>query len=554
MGADFADINNDGLPEYFVTEMLPERRDRLVTKTFFESWQEQKNAQNLGYFNQFGRNVLQLNNGDGTFSEIGRYAGVEATDWSWASLIFDMDNDGWKDIFVSNGIYKDLLDLDYLNFMSDTRRVRELIQSNNNSVKLIIDKMPSEAVPNYFFHNQGDLTFENKAIDWGLQQPTFSNGSAYGDLDNDGDLDLVVNNINMPSALYENRAKQIHKNHNHLTLQLRGSGQNSKAIGAKVYLYSEHKVLFQELNPMRGFESTVDYKLVFGLGEAESLDSLLIIWPNDNTNRLYNVKANQFLTLDEKDAEDWAPPIPQSRSGLFTRYEDPSTNFRHQENDYVDFQKDRLLYHMNSTEGPCLCTGDVNKDGREDFYVGGAHGYPGGLFIQTDSASFVSDSTQFNSFRQSEDLDCAFFDANGDGNLDLYLASGGSEFGSISVWLNDVLLFGDGKGNFSPSSQKLPDKGFESTSTVVPFDFDSDGDLDLFVGGRSVPFYYGMPCDSYLLENDGQGRYQKVDFESSQLLKQMGMVTDATVTDLERRWWTRAGNCRSVDACKNLQF
>lgn len=533
MGADLADINNDGLPEYFVTEMLPERRDRLVTKAFFESWKEQKNAQDKGYYNQFGRNVLQLNNGDGTFSEIGRYAGVEATDWSWASLIFDADNDGKKDLFVSNGIYKDLLDLDYLNFMSDASRVGNLLQSGDNSIRTIIDMMPSESIPNYIFHNNGNLTFTNKAHDWGMHEPTFSNGSAYGDLDNDGDLDLVVNNVNMVSAIYENRARQLLPQRNYLSLKLKGAGANTMAIGAKIKLYLNNEILYQEQNPSRGFESSVDHKLVFGIGSNKKVDSLCISWPGGGMTRLNNISVNQVLELDEREA---GPNIPLKKKyvkPIFTEYVNNSMDFIHVESDYVDFDQERLLYHMNSTEGPCICKGDVNNDGKDDLYMGGASGQSGQLFIQVDSLGFSYTDAYFQKDRESEDLDCIFFDANGDGNQDLYVTSGSTEFSSFSVWLNDRLYFGNGNGEFIKSDQKLPIKGFEPTSVVVSLDFDQDGDQDLFVGGRSVPFYYGIPANSYLLENNGAGSFNQFTGNPVSMLNQLGMVTDATLADLD---------------------
>jgi len=533
MGADLADINNDGYPEYFVAEMMPERRDRQVTKTFFNTWEGSKHAQGLGYFNQFGRNVLQLNNGDGTFSEIGRYAGVEATDWSWTPLIFDMDNDGLKDIFVSNGIYKDLLDLDYLNFMADVGRVRSIIQTRENSIKSIIDMMPSEPIPNYVFKNNGDLTFTNKAKNWGMQEPTFSNGSAYGDLDNDGDLDLVVNNVNMTSIIYENRTRQVLPERNFLALKLRGQGANTMAIGAKIRLYTGDEIIYQIQNPMRGFESAVDYKMLFGLGENKTVDSLIVSWPNDGVTTLYNVEVNQLIELDEADGKIANSVIVKPAHQVFKRYLNNSLEFTHVENDYVDFNKDRLLFHMNSTEGPCICKGDVNNDGKDDIYIGGAKGQLGRLFIQADSGFLNSSIESFEMDAQSEDLDCQFFDANGDGNPDLYVTSGGSEFSSFSVWLNDRLYFGNGKGGFAKTSQRLPFRGFESTSTVVPWDFDDDGDLDLFVGGRSVPFFYGIPADSYLIENDGKGQFTRIVNESTEVLNWLGMVTDATLADLD---------------------
>jgi hypothetical protein len=533
MGADLADINNDGFPEFFITEMLPERRDRLVTKTFFNSYEEHKVAEKLGYFNQFGRNVLQLNNGDGTFSEIGRYAGVDATDWSWASLIFDMDNDGLKDIFVSNGIYKDLLDLDYLSFMADAPKVQNIIQNSKNSIKLMIDMMPSQPISNYAFKNNGDLTFTNKAIYWGMDEPTFSNGSAYGDLDNDGDLDIVVNNVNMPSFIYENRTRQTLRERNFLGLKLTGASSNTLAIGAKVTIYTGNEIIYQTQNPTRGFQSSVDYKMIIGLGKTQVIDSLHVLWPDGRETKLYEVTANQWKELDEADSKITTPttilPIPQ----IFKEYENNLLTFRHIENEYNDFEKDRLLFHMNSTEGPCICKADINEDGMEDVYIGGAAGQSGQLFIQTEGEYFKADTHNFEKDANSEDVDCVFFDANGDDHMDLYVTSGGSEFGSFSVWLSDRLYFGDGTGEFKKSAQRLPHKGFESTSVVLPIDFDGDKDIDLFIGGRSVPFYYGVPADSYLLENDGNGYFKNINNQYSKALTSLGMVTDAAIADLD---------------------
>jgi hypothetical protein len=533
MGADLADINNDGYPEFFVTEMLPDRRDRQVSKAVFNSWEQFKYLEELGYYHQFGRNVLQLNNGDGTFSEIGRFAGVEATDWSWASLMLDVDNDGWKDIFVSNGIYKDLLDLDYLNFMADRVKVRNIIQSTENSIKSMIDRMPSEPIPNYIFHNNGDLTFTDKTLQWGMDEATFSNGSSYGDLDNDGDLDIVVNNVNMPAAIYENRSREIGPQHNYITLILEGSQKNPSAVGAKISLFVEGQTLTQSQNPVRGFQSSVDHKLLFGVGNHQTIDSIKVLWPDNRVTTLREVQTNQMLLINQAQAKAQEVLPTTATPTIFEAYQNPTLNFTHKEKPYADFNRERLLFHMNSTEGPCICKADVNNDGLDDLYIGGAHKQSATLFLQNDAGSFSATQVGFVKDDWSEDIACAFFDANGDGNTDLYVASGTSEFDLYSPWLNDRLYFGSGDGRFTKSTQRLPFKGFESTSTVVPWDFDKDGDLDLFVGGRSVPFYYGIPADSYLIENDGEGHFTLVENETGNAFKKLGLVTDATLADLD---------------------
>ncbi|MFY0685949.1 MAG: VCBS repeat-containing protein [Cyclobacteriaceae bacterium] len=531
MGADFADINNDGLSEIFVTEMLPERHDRLMSKAIFESWDKHQLMMDRGYFNQFGRNVLQLQNADGTFSEIGRYAGVEATDWSWGALIFDMDNDGAKDIFVANGIYKDLLDLDYVNFMSKPGAVKEIIQTKEEAIKSMIDMMPSESLSNYAFQNNGDLTFTNQSEGWGLGRPTFSSGSAYGDLDNDGDLDLVVNNVNMPSAIYKNNSTEVYAERNYIGIKLKGIDKNINAIGAKIKVFANDKVLYQELNPFRGFESTVDNKLIFGLGEINQIDSLIVVWPNGSMTILDDVTVNQVLTIDSQDSK--IREVENRGDKVWFREIHNQPAFVHKENDYVDFDMDRLLNQMSSTEGPCSCVGDVNGDGLDDFYIGGASGQHGQLFVQQNEGEFSAITAPFEKITENEDQGCVFFDANGDERLDLYVASGGGEFGSISHGLNDILYFNDGAGQFSQSSQRLPQKGQESSSCVLSFDYDQDGDMDLFVGGRQRPFYYGVPTNSHVLKNNGEGLFENVTEEEASGLLKIGMVTDAVATDLD---------------------
>ncbi|MBK5278921.1 MAG: VCBS repeat-containing protein, partial [Bacteroidia bacterium] len=537
MGADMADINNDALPEIFVTEMLPETDERLKTTSQFESWDKYQASIDMGYYHQFSRNVLQLNNGDGSFSEIARFAGVHATDWSWGALIFDMDNDGLKDIFVANGIYKDLLDQDYVNFAANPEIVKRIMHREKNIIVGLIDSIPTNKVSNYAFQNKGNLTFVNMSGDWGLSLPSYSNGSAYGDLDNDGDLDLVLNNVNMPAFVYENQTNEFKPTNTSLIFSLLGENGNSFAIGTKVTLKTNDQQFYQELSPMRGFMSTVDYKLHFGLGEISSVDSVIVEWPQGKVTILTNVKTNQLISLNEKDAIPAVikEGIKSYRHTVFTRVKKlAGVDFKHSENSFSDFDRDRLLFNMVSNEGPCLCTGDSNSDGLTDFYVGGAKDQAGSLFLQMKSGSFVKSSQDiFDIDISSEDTDCVFFDANGDGKLDLYVTSGGNEYSSSSGALLDRLYLNKGNNKYEKSIQPLPvSTKFENTSSVAAQDYDKDGDIDLFVGVRLVPFLYGVPGNGYLLSNDGKGNFQDVTKEVAPQLLESGLITDAKWLDV----------------------
>ncbi|PID91545.1 MAG: hypothetical protein CSA96_07855 [Bacteroidetes bacterium] len=537
MGADMADLNNDLYPEIFVTDMIPEHDARLKTKTTFDSWKSYSDNVKNGYHHQFTRNMLHLNNGDGTFSEIGRLAGVYATDWSWGALILDMDNDGMKDIFVANGIYQDLTDQDYIQYFSNRDMVMSIIKGNSVDYKTLIDAIPSVKIPSYAFKNMGNYHFENRAEEWGMSEPSHSNGSAYGDLDNDGDLDLVVNNVNMPMFIYRNESDSQRPDNHFIKVVLEGEKGNTDAIGAKLTALHQGRSICLEQMPVRGFKSTVDPRPNLGLGRIERVDTLLVEWPDERISLLTGLETDTILHLKQSDA--WLPesPLiarPSEKAMLQKVAAEKSLDFTHRENDFVDFNRDKLIYHMMSTEGPRMCKADVNGDGLEDVFIGGAKDQAGTLMLQHRNGSFApTQESLFAADAISEDTDCAFFDADADGDPDLYVASGGNEFPSSATPLFDRLYLNDGKGRFRKSPQILPNGRFESTACVRPCDYDSDGFTELFVGLRFRPFLYGVPTNGYLLENDGSGRLQNVSDKQAPGLREMGMFRDMRWADVD---------------------
>lgn len=537
MGVDIADMNHDGYPEIFVTEMLPDEEGRLKTKTVFDNWDKYFLKIENGYHHQFPRNTFQINNGAESdrsivrFSEISRYSGLAASDWSWGVQMVDLDQDGNKEIFITNGIGKDLLDHDYLDFYNNPKKLSQMLRENDEVMRELFDNMPSQAIANHLYRLDSNLIFTNVASEYGLDQAGFSSGSAYGDIDNDGDLDLVVNNINGPPFVYRNN---LNGETNHFITLTLEKPNGTTAVGAQLSVWADGKLFFEELYPMKGVMSVVDDRLNIGLGSASQIDSVKILWPDGGIEEIGDIPVDQFVTIrqsvlggetimkeEEIKSSASAEPIPFNLA------------FTHKENDFVDFDRDNLLFHMVSNEGPKIAVGDVNGDGLDDCYIGGAKGEPGALFVQDGSTFLRINKSLFEADKASEDQQAVFFDADSDGDNDLLVASGSYEFSSNSFALTDRLYINDGKGQFSRSSQILPAGSPSCTSVVVHADFDRDGDEDLFFGGRFVPGLYGVPASSYLLENDGMGQFTNVTETKAPGLLDMGMVTDAVWVDIE---------------------
>jgi len=531
MGSDIADINNDGYTDIMTLDMLPEGNSRQKMVSGPDNYDKYQRLVTSGFYNQTMRNMLQLNNQGESFSEIGQFSGISNTDWSWSSLIADFDNDGFKDVFITNGYKRDYTNMDFMNYAVQ-EKLKENKTGQQTAIMELLKNIPSTVEENYTYHNNGDLTFTKVNSAWGLNQKSLSNGAAYTDLDNDGDLDLVVNNLEEEAFVYRNNS-EIHTNNKYLKVRLKGNTDNTYGIGTKIMVHLDDKVLTQEMMPTRGYQSSVDPVLTFGIGEVATIDKITITWPNFEKQILTDIAPNQTLVIDQNNAEklNLESKNLSSKSYFTDVSNDSLIPFEHKENNFVDFKREQLLPHKLSTQGPKIAKADVNNDGMEDIFIGGAKGSGGKLLLQTKSGNFQeSNSEVFDRDKDSEDLGVLFFDANGNGKMDLYVVSGGNDYEVDDSTLQDRIYFNSGNGNYTRNDSALP-KMLTSGSIVAAGDYDMDGDYDLFIGGRLLPGKYPKPSRSYILLNDGKRYFKDITENANPELLKLGMVTDALWTD-----------------------
>lgn len=531
MGSDIADYNNDLLPDIYTLDMLPKDNKTQKMHSGAENFDKMQFLFNNGFYYQFTRNMLHKNNGNGSFSEIGQYAGVSNTDWSWAALFSDFDNDGFKDLFVTNGLVKDYTDMDFLQFTAD-EAIKSKRTGNEITMGELIERMPTNNLKNVMYKNMEGRRFEEANSDWGINELGVSNGAAYVDLDNDGFMDLVVNNSNEYATIYRNNGSANVKN-NFLRIRLEGTSLNRMGIGAKVFLFCNNSKFFQEEIPVRGFQSSVDPVLNFGLGNNTLVDSILVIWPDLKIQKLEKIKSNQTLVIkhDDPASNNQYNVLPIDAPYLIG---DSILQFEHIENEFNDFEVQSLMLNYLSRQGPCMAKADINGDGRSDLFIGGAKGKSGKIFLQNIAGKFIekkSAALELDSL--CEDVAAEFFDTNGDGFPDLYVGSGGFEFSENDPLLQDRLYLNDGKGNFSRKKDALPEL-LLSTGCVKAADINKDGYLDLFVGGRVIPGKYPNSPESRLLLNNGKGLFLDLTSRLAPNLQDLGMVTDAVWVDLNK--------------------
>lgn len=542
MGSDVADINNDGLLDVFVADMVAEGHYRNKVNMGAMAPEKFWALAEAGYHYQYMFNCLQLNNGNMTFSEIGQMAGVSKTDWSWSTLMADYDHDGYRDLYITNGLLKDVRNNDFMLKRDEfikKRLAEEKAKGNTNYTfdpLEILALAPSQKIKNYMYKNKGNLKFKNITDQWGLGQAGCSQGAAYADFDNDGDLDIVVSNMNAPPFFYENSMAEKKEEKKYLRVKLVGNAPNTFGIGARVMLnYNNDNIQYAENTPVRGYMSSVEQGIHFGLGSVSTITTLTVTWPDGSMQQLNDVATNQQITLNQKDANlkadfnksDIKQALVENISSSKSK-----VSFLHQEADYDDYEDEILLPHRMSQLGPFIAKGDVNKDGLEDFYIGGAAKQAGGLYIQQANNTFKpTNGTIWKTDSRYEDMGAAFFDADNDGDLDLYVSSGSNEFGKESPMYQDRLYLNNGNGVFTKTNGRLP-KNMQSTGRVKAADFDNDGDTDLLVCGRQKPKQYPFPGKTYLLQNN-KGTFTDVAAALAPELSNIGMPTDALWVDYD---------------------
>ncbi|MDW3648082.1 MAG: VCBS repeat-containing protein [Bacteroidia bacterium] len=527
MGIDATDLNGDGKSDLMTLDMLPENRERVKRTYAFQKFQFYDLMEQTGYLMQYNRNSFQMSNSEGRYSEVSEMLGVDASEWSWSVLFADLDNDGHKDLAISNGYPRDITDMDFTDYNSS-------VNSMMTKKEDLLNQIPIVKVPNYFFKNDGENSFIDKSEAWGISTPSFSNGSVVADLDNDGDLDYVVNNINDPAQIYENRSNTKKLGHS-LRLYFSGEEGNRDAIGTQVKVYYDGKMVSGNLLPQRGYLSSIEPSLHFGLGEVKTIDSIFIRWPEGELSLVkeVDVSDNKELRLDKMRMNRFLRNWPSKEKSWFTSKKLRGLNFDHQEVNFYDYNFQGLLQRLHSREGPSMAVGDIDGNGWEDLIIGNGSRASTKIFKAQANGSFREDS--LTDVRTSEDQGLLLFDADGDGDLDLYVGTGSTEFRKGSKFFHDKFYLNDGKGNFSLSQESIPQIPI-STASVTAADYDNDGDLDIFLAGRIDPQNYPHATNSYLLENEG-GQFRQVNEGKAPILNDLGMVSQGLWTDVNQDGW-----------------
>ena len=530
MGADMADINNDGYPDLFTTDMMPDDEYRLKTTSSFDNFDVYNLKEKSGFYHQFQQNTLQLNNKANKFVEIAHYSGVQASDWSWGGLIFDADNDGMQDIFVCNGIYRDVTDQDFIDFFANDIVQKMVTTGEKDDVSTVINKMPVRPIPNKMFKNNGDLTFSDMGKDWGLSQPSHSNGAVYSDLDNDGDLDLVVNNVNEEAFVYQNNSRANNKNH-FIGITLQADTNNLFAIGSKIQLFTNGQIMSREIIPSRGFQSSVDYHQVIGMGNVSIVDSIIVRWPDLSVSKYEKVKTDSTYKFVKPVVKAFIQQKITTKTEPQIFKQVVATFLQHKEDDYIDFYYERNLPELLSRQGPKATTADVNGDGLTDIYIAGASKQAGQLYLQTNDHKFaLHNQTAFEQFADFEDVAVLFFDCDNDGDQDLYVGSGGNNLQADIRTLQHRLYKNDSKGFFTIDTKAFPENKM-NISVAAANDINNDGFLDLFVGSLSAPGQYGADPLQSLFINDGHGHFRNM-AEGNTAFNTSGMLTAALWADV----------------------